>query len=60
MKMAATVFAVVLILIGCVWLLQGFGVIPGSFMSGQSKWAVNGGIVIAIGIVLFMFSRRMT
>jgi hypothetical protein len=46
------------VLVGCVWFLQGVGVLPGSFMSGQTKWAVNGGISIVVGIALIWASRR--
>lgn len=29
--------------VGAVWFLQGINVLPGSFMTGQTKWAVIGG-----------------
>ncbi len=29
-------------LMGAVWMLQGVGVLPGSFMTGQAFWAVMG------------------
>jgi len=41
---------VVLIVAGGVWSLQGFGVIGGSFMSGNSIWAIIGPIVVVIGL----------
>jgi hypothetical protein len=59
MKIAATVVGVLLMLVGCVWFLQGIGVLPGSFMSGQTRWAINGGIAFFIGLVLIVASRRM-
>ncbi|HET7019059.1 MAG TPA: hypothetical protein VFI65_34390 [Streptosporangiaceae bacterium] len=40
----------VLIIAGGVWSLQGFGVIGGSFMSGDSIWAIIGPIVTVIGL----------
>ncbi len=50
-----------LILSGCVWFLQGIGVLPGSFMSGQLQWAVNGGIAVVIGAaILFLTNRRQS
>ena len=50
--------AVLLILSGCVWFFQGIGVLPGSFMSGQLQWAVNGGIAIVIGGAILFFTNR--
>jgi hypothetical protein len=41
-----------------VWFLQGINVLPGSFMTGQIRWAVYGGIAVATGIVLFLWANR--
>src|SRR5215831_1142428 len=54
MKTAASVSGVLLLLIGCVWVLQGTGVLPGSFMSGQIRWAVYGGVAAVVGAVLLI------
>lgn len=43
---------VVLMLMGLVWALQGFGVIGGSAMSGSTLWAVVGPCVVLIGAAL--------
>ncbi len=48
---------IVLIVIGAIWLLQGVNVLPGSFMTGQAKWAVIGGICLGVGLVLTVLSR---
>lgn len=53
-----TIAGVLLILMGIVWILQGINVLPGSFMTGQRKWAVNGAIAAIIGIALLVFARR--
>ena len=53
-----TIAGVLLILMGIVWILQGVNVLPGSFMTGQRKWAVNGAIAAIIGIALLVFARR--
>ena len=50
--------AVVLILVGAVWVLQGVGVLGGSFMTGQAVWAVIGTACIVLGVVLFRPPRR--
>ena len=52
------VIAVLLVLIGGVWFLQGINVLPGSFMTGQTKWAVYGCITAAIGVLLFVVAMR--
>ena len=58
MKSTLTIAGVVLMLMGSVWFLQGVNVLPGSFMSGQTRWAVNGAIAVAAGLVLVVASRR--
>ncbi|MEO5818496.1 MAG: hypothetical protein ABIT20_24720 [Gemmatimonadaceae bacterium] len=59
MILAAKILGVLLILIGCVWILQGINVLPGSFMTGQMQWAVYGAIAVVIGVALFIASGRM-
>ena len=49
MKIVGTVLGVLLVLAGFVWFLQGIGVLPGSFMSGQTRWAVYGCVAMVIG-----------
>jgi hypothetical protein len=44
-----TALAILCDLTGVVWILQGIGVLPGSFMSGDIVWA-------AIGAVLWFVS----
>lgn len=58
MKAVVTVVGGLLTLMGVIWFLQGINVLPGSFMSGQLKWAVNGGIAAVIGIGMLVFARR--
>jgi uncharacterized protein (TIGR03382 family) len=58
MKILLRIVGAILILMGGVWFLQGIGVLPGSFMSGQMRWAVNGGIAFAVGVLLVVLSRR--
>ena len=47
-----------LILVGGVWMLQGAGVIGGSFMSGSSLWFVIGLICVLIGIAIVVQGVR--
>lgn len=47
-----------LIFLGSVWFLQGINVLPGSFMTGQTEWAVYGAITVIVGLFLFVRGRR--
>jgi hypothetical protein len=58
MKIFLNIVAVLLVLLGTGWFLQGINVLPGSFMSGQTQWAINGSIVFLIGIGLLVFVNR--
>jgi hypothetical protein len=49
---------VVLTIAGVIWALQGFGVIGGSFMSGDSVWAIIGPVVAAVGLVIAVIGVR--
>lgn len=49
---------VVLVIAGAIWALQGFGVIGGSFMSGDSVWAIIGPIVAVAGLALIALGLR--
>jgi len=41
-----------------VWLLQGVGILPGSFMTGQAFWAEMGVISLAVGSLLVLVGFR--
>jgi hypothetical protein len=58
MRIALNVVGVLLLLVGCVWFLQGINVLPGSFMTGQIKWAVYGGVLALAGIALLISVNR--
>lgn len=58
MRTLVTVIGVLLMLAGGTWFLQGIGVLPGSFMTGQGVWAVYGGTAFALGLALVVFARR--
>jgi hypothetical protein len=47
------------ILMGGVWLLQGLGILPGSFMTGQTFWAVMGAVFLAVGGLLVLAGFRL-
>ncbi len=50
--------AILMIVLGVIWILQGINVLPGSFMTGQIQWAYRGGIVAAVGVLLLLLTRR--
>jgi len=52
------VIAILLVLIGFVWILQGINILPGSFMTGQIEWAVYGALTAALGAALLVWRRR--
>jgi hypothetical protein len=58
MKIFFNVIALLLILVGGVWFLQGINILPGSFMTGQIRWAVYGGLAVIVGIGLLVWNRR--
>ena len=60
--MARTVRLVVgglLVLIGAVWILQGIGLLKGSFMTGEAVWAIIGVVCAVIGAALLRGGRRV-
>ena len=58
MRIALNIVGVLLVLFGSIWFLQGINVLPGSFMTGQVRWAIYGGIAVIAGIVLLVKANR--
>lgn len=59
MRILKNILGVVLVLFGGVWFLQGMNMFPGqSFMNGQTKWSINGGIAFVVGVVLLVWANR--
>ena len=59
MRVALNIAGILCLLAGCVWILQGINILPGSFMTGQTKWAVYGALLVVVGIgLLFSANRR--
>jgi hypothetical protein len=59
MRIALNVIGVLLLLIGVIWILQGINVLPGSFMTGQIKWAAYGGLAVVAGLGALYAARRI-
>lgn len=58
MRIALNVVGALCALMGCVWILQGINVLPGSFMTGQTKWAVYGALLLVVGVGLLVRANR--
>ncbi|MBK7318098.1 hypothetical protein [Candidatus Villigracilis affinis] len=58
LKNVVKVIAVLFFLAGGIWFLQGINVLPGSFMTGDPQWAINGGIIMAVSAGVFWFVNR--
>ncbi len=40
--------------------LQGINVLPGSFMTGQTRWAIYGVLCVMVGVGLVIAASRQT
>ncbi len=64
MRASRLAIAVVLGLVGLVWLGQGLGYIPGSFMTGSQFWATVGTVLLVAAVAIVLLEarrkRRMT
>ncbi len=58
MKIFWNIVGVILILTGGIWFLQGVSILPGSIMTGQTQWAIYGGIAILAGVGLLLYVNR--
>jgi uncharacterized membrane protein HdeD (DUF308 family) len=58
MKILLNIIGVLLVVAGCVWFLQGINVLPGSFMTGQTKWTVYGGLAFVAGVLMLVSANR--
>ena len=59
MKTFLNIVGIVLILAGGTFFLQGINVLPGSYMTGDPQWAINGGVMIVMAIGLMFWANRM-
>lgn len=58
MRILSTIAGVLLLLVGGTFFLQGINVLPGSFMTGQTKWAIIGAVTFVAGIALLASVNR--
>jgi len=60
MRITLIVLGVLLMFFGAVWFFQGINLLPGSFMTGQTQWAVYGGIAFVVGAFSIYRAWRMS
>jgi len=58
MKIFLNIAGILLILAGGTFFLQGINVLPGSYMTGDPQWVINGGIMVVIGLGLMFWAWR--
>ena len=59
MKLVLSILGAVFAIVGGIWILQGINVLPGSFMTGQIKWAIYGCGAIAVGLIMIFAAMKM-
>jgi len=59
MKIFLRLIGILLILAGGTFFLQGINILPGSFMTGDPQWAINGGIMIVVAVGLLFWAGRL-
>jgi hypothetical protein len=50
--LGSLVLGVIAVLVGAIFALQGAGVLPGSFMTGQRMWLAIGIVIAIVGLAL--------
>ncbi len=58
MKFGLNILAIVSLVIGSIWVLQGINLLPGSFMTGHMQWAYIGSILFLFGFTLLVVTNR--
>ena len=58
MKIVFNVVGALMVFMGAIWFLQGINVLPGSFMTGDLRWALYGGIAVVAGVMVLLRNNR--
>jgi hypothetical protein len=58
LKVVGGVVATIAVLLGSIWVLQGVNILPGSFMTGDIRWAYRGAGVAVVGGALLYWTLR--
>jgi hypothetical protein len=57
-KIALVPIGIIMMFFGSVWFLQGINILPGSFMTGSSFWAVSGGVTDIVGLAFIVIGTK--
>jgi hypothetical protein len=58
MKLIWNLLALLVLVVGVIWALQGGGVVGGSFMTGQPQWLAIGAVTALIGLFSLAWVNR--
>jgi len=58
MKIVLNIVGVLMVVMGAIWFLQGINILPGSFMTGQIRWAVYGACAVVAGLIVLNRANR--
>jgi hypothetical protein len=58
MKIVLFIISVMIFLAGLTFFLQGINILPGSYMTGDPQWAINGAIMMVVSGGLVWFGHR--
>jgi hypothetical protein len=58
MKLIIRIISAFVFVAGAIWFMQGINVLPGSYMTGDPQWAINGSIAMAISAIIFWVASR--
>jgi hypothetical protein len=58
MKIVLFIISLMIFLAGLTFFLQGINILPGSYMTGDPQWAINGALMMVVSGGLVWFGRR--
>ena len=58
MKIVLFIISLMIFLAGLTFFLQGINILPGSYMTGDPQWVINGAIMMVVSGGLVWFGRR--
>ena len=58
MKIVLFIISLMIFLAGLTFFLQGINILPGSYMTGDPHWTINGALMMVVSGGLVRFGRR--
>jgi len=58
MRLMRNLLALLVLAVGLLWVLQGVGLVGGSFMTGQTHWLYIGLVTILVGLLGLGWANR--